>query len=286
MSDYGGFMKLTVLLAALFVANFAVAAGTSQKFAYYGEKFYNDIATGSKDVELRETISHVLESRHRSIPNEFDEIDANCEVGTKNCYSQFSIGYDGARAFLMGKYYLVDHGGGQYGVRDVYCNNEKTARDFKGGSGPGPNKIPNANVINTEHSWPQSKFGSHGRGFQKADLHHLFPTDSQANSTRGNFNFGDVAQDTKTVSCPASRFGRATDGTNNIFEPPANHKGNVARALFYFAVRYQMHINPSEEAYLRKSRYSLSSFRWKLHPVLKSFKVFARRDSGKVSQPE
>ncbi len=241
-------MKLIVSLALLLAANIAFAVGTSQKFAYYGEEFYNNISTGMSNDDLRESINHVLESMHRSVQNEFDEITDSCEG--RGCYTQTSLGYDGARVFLMGKYYLVDQGKGQYGVRDVYCNNIKTSREL--GSGAGPNKVPNANVINTEHTWPQSKFGSHGRGFQKADLHHLFPTDSQANSTRGNFNFGDVAQDTKHVNCVASRFGRATDGTNNIFEPPANHKGNVARALFYFAVRYKMHINPSEEAYLRK----------------------------------
>lgn len=243
-------MKLFAMLVLVLAAQICSAAGTSQKFAYYGEEFYNNIATGMKGDELRENINHVLESFHRSVPNKFDEISGECSGS--GCYTQTSIGYDGARLFLMGKYYLVDHGNGEYGVRDVYCNNEKTSRDFRGKERPGPNRVPNANIINTEHTWPQSRFGGHDRGYQKADLHHLFPTDSQANSTRGNFNFGEVAQDTKHVNCVASRFGRATDGTQNIFEPPDNHKGNVARALFYFAVRYQMHINPSEEAYLRK----------------------------------
>lgn len=243
-------MKAFAALIVLMAASFSFAAGSSQKQAYYGEEFYNKLASGMGNEELRDKISEVLESYHRANPNGFDEISRSCEG--RGCYTQTSLGYDGARVFLMGKYYLIDHGNGQYGVRDVYCDSEKTSRDFKGGNGPGPNRIPNANVINVEHTWPQSKFGSRGRGFQKADLHHLFPTDSQANSIRGNFHFGDVAQDTKDMNCDASRFGRATDGTNNIFEPPDNHKGNVARALFYFSVRYQMHINPSEESYLRK----------------------------------
>lgn len=243
-------MKLFAVLALVLAAQICSAAGTSQKFAYYGEEFYNNIATGMKGDDLRESISHVLESYHRSVDNQFDELSASCEG--RGCYTQTSIGYDGARVFLMGKYYLVDHGNGNYGVRDVYCNNEKTSRDFNGKDRPGPNRVPSANVINTEHTWPQSHFGTHGRGFQKADLHHLFPTDSQANSTRGNFSFGEVGQDTKPVSCTASRFGRATDGTPNVFEPPDSHKGNVARALFYFSIRYKMRIDASQEAYLRK----------------------------------
>lgn len=243
-------MKAFAVLLVLLTTSFSFAAGTSQKFAYYGEEFYNNIANGATSDELRDNISRVLESYHRSVANGFDEISRNCEGS--GCYAQASIGYDGARVFLMGKFYLVDHGGGDYGVRDVYCDSEKTARDFRGSAGPGPNKIPNANVINVEHTWPQSKFSGHGRSFQKSDLHHLFPTDSQANSTRGNFHFGEVAQDTKQMNCRASRFGRATDGTSDIFEPPDNHKGNVARALFYFSIRYKIRINPSEETYLRK----------------------------------
>ena len=36
------------------------------------------------------------------------------------------------------------------------------------------------------------------------------------------------------------------------FEPPVEHKGNVARALFYFAVRYDMRIAAHEEFFLRQ----------------------------------
>ena len=43
--------------------------------------------------------------------------------------------------------------------------------------------------MNTEHTWPQSKGAT---GAAKSDLHHLFPTDSKANSIRGNHPFGIV----------------------------------------------------------------------------------------------
>jgi endonuclease I len=36
-----------------------------------------------------------------------------------------------------------------------------------------------------------------------------------------------------------------------MFEPPETHKGNVARSLFYFSIRYGLRISPEEEAYLK-----------------------------------
>ena len=38
---------------------------------------------------------------------------------------------------------------------------------------------------------------------------------------------------------------------SNYFEPPQRHKGNVARALFYFSVRYRLAISATQEAHLR-----------------------------------
>jgi deoxyribonuclease I len=37
-----------------------------------------------------------------------------------------------------------------------------------------------------------------------------------------------------------------------VFEPPEEHKGNVARAMFYFSSEYNKHIDPAEEAVLRE----------------------------------
>ena len=103
------------------------------------------------------------------------------------------------------------------------------------------NSIPNPNDMNTEHSWPQS----HGAvGVAKSDIYHLFPTDSQANSTRGSLPFGEVS------SANWSEGGSKCDG--DVFEPRPEHQGNVARALFYFAVRYNKSIGAKEESVLRR----------------------------------
>lgn len=245
-------MKAVFAFFLLVASSFAIAAPYSAPVPYYGEKVHRILGSANSSSDnVRAALREALNSFHISNTNGYDEIVTSCSG--ENCYRQFSIGYDNARVFLLGYFYLVDHGNGDYGIQDVYCDNEKTKNDFKSDKGPGPNRIPNPNVINVEHTWPQSRFsGRYDRSLQKSDLHHLFPTDSQANSTRGNYTFGEVERDTQKVNCAASRFGVATDGTRDTFEPPDNHKGNVARAIFYFATRYDMKLSASEENYLRK----------------------------------
>jgi endonuclease I len=54
------------------------------------------------------------------------------------------------------------------------------------------------------------------------------------------------------LDCKGPRFGLGTAGSQEVFEPPQDHKGNVARALFYFATRYELTIGKAEEEVLRK----------------------------------
>ncbi len=100
---------------------------------------------------------------------------------------------------------------------------------------------PNATNMNLEHTWPQSKGAV---GVAKADLHHLFPTDSKANGRRGNYPFGYVSRPTW------EQGGSKTDG--DVFDVRPEQRGNTARAIFYFAVRYGKQISDAEESALRK----------------------------------
>lgn len=100
---------------------------------------------------------------------------------------------------------------------------------------------PPATNMNLEHTWPQSQGAT---GIAKADLHHLFPTDSKANGIRGNLPFGKVSQPNWQEGgsmCDRSRF-----------EVRPEQRGDTARAKFYFAVRYNKSIGPNEEAVLRE----------------------------------
>ncbi|MDT0344443.1 endonuclease I family protein [Streptomyces litchfieldiae] len=84
---------------------------------------------------------------------------------------------------------------------------------------------------NREHVWAQSHgdFGtSPGPG---TDIHHLRPTDVRVNSTRGNKDFDDGGSPVSIAP------GNYTDADS--WEPRDQDKGDVARMLFYMAVRYE-----------------------------------------------
>ncbi|MFM7016721.1 MAG: endonuclease [Bacteroidota bacterium] len=85
--------------------------------------------------------------------------------------------------------------------------------------------------FNTEHTFPQSLFSSLEP--MRSDMFHLFPTDETANNKRSNYPFGIVTN--PTWSNGGSKF----DQNTNTFEPRDIHKGEVARAMFYFVTRYQ-----------------------------------------------
>ncbi|MEC7275920.1 MAG: endonuclease [Bdellovibrionota bacterium] len=155
------------------------------------------------------------------------------------------LSYKQARRELFGSIYLEKDSSGYY-VEDTYCEERYDSK-----SGVGPGRIPNHTILNCEHTWPQSRFNhSQSSSAQKSDLHHLFPVNSVANSTRGNIPFGEVNGD-YVRNCQASSRGSDTADGGESFEPSKYHKGNVARALFYFALRYKLDIDPTEEAHLR-----------------------------------
>ena len=78
------------------------------------------------------------------------------------------------------------------------------------------------------------------------------------NATRGNHIFGVVNKDDSHVKCSVSRSGLGSAGSATIFEPPDHHKGHVARAIFYFSIRYDIPISLDEEVVLKKLGPSVS----------------------------
>lgn len=243
---------LLVLNLALLVSLGAQAATPADKLIpYYGKDFYDRVLSREHDKDLVKDLRSILVTKHRRHPGEMDEI-TNCDSADKSCYGQTPVGYQSARKIIMGRLYLEgapDH----YSIKDVYCLKEFTKDDFTKGPGPGPDITPSPGVINVEHTWPQSRFNpSMDKGAQKSDLHHLFPADSEMNRIRGNMKFGDVDIPAFALKCPTAKMGAVSGRGADYFEPPASHKGNVARALFYFSVRYSIHIDEDEEGFLRK----------------------------------
>lgn len=89
----------------------------------------------------------------------------------------------------------------------------------------------NVGQWNREHVWAKSHgdFGtSAGPG---TDIHHLRPTDVQVNSSRSNLDFDNGGS--SVTNCNGCKR------TANSWEPPDEVKGDVARILFYMAVRYE-----------------------------------------------
>lgn len=107
--------------------------------------------------------------------------------------------------------------------------------------------IPDGQVMNTEHTWPQSRGG--GDSGARADLHHLFPVTASSNTQRSNLFFDDVQS--STWSEGGSSRGRNSSGDTR-FEPRDGQKGAVARAIFYVAVVYGLAVESDEEAVLRR----------------------------------
>lgn len=105
----------------------------------------------------------------------------------------------------------------------------------------------NKAFLNCEHSWPQSFFNK--KEPMRSDIFHLFPTDSDANSIRGSYPFGEV----EDVDWEEGGSKRGSDSRGKtVFEPRDSHKGNVARALFYFSTCYSDKLDSAQEETLRK----------------------------------
>lgn len=102
--------------------------------------------------------------------------------------------------------------------------------------------------INCEHSWPQSMGASSEP--QRSDLHHLYPSKDNVNSSRGNNPYMEIPDYNTDVwyrltvsqtTIPTSNLDEWAEKENNTptgFEPREISKGNVARSCFYFFAMY------------------------------------------------
>ncbi|NBX16187.1 MAG: hypothetical protein EBR09_02350 [Proteobacteria bacterium] len=102
------------------------------------------------------------------------------------------------------------------------------------------------NGVNTEHTWPQTFLKKSGRFVEaRADIYHLFPSEIQINGLRGSLPFRECSHesDIEGAICESSTRG---------FEPPEEHKGIVARAMFYISVLYGLSIDQNQEKTLRE----------------------------------
>lgn len=214
----------------------------------YDNTIFFNVATREYSLPVKINIAgRIPDSRYNSTYNKWDSELKSALVSLIS--GNDSISYDAARVELFG--YIANENGQ---VRCVYTN-EWYACSHGG--------TPNWNLINTEHTWPQSMGAT---GAAKSDLHHLFPTNSQANSIRGNYPFGEVVNASWQEG--GSKKGSNASG-NTVFEPRDDHKGDAARAIFYFSLRYN---NPSnflnsanQQAVLRDWYYADPVSQYEIH---------------------
>ncbi|MCA0971982.1 endonuclease [Halobacillus litoralis] len=84
---------------------------------------------------------------------------------------------------------------------------------------------------NREHVWPKSH-GDFGTAMGPGtDLHHLKPTDMTINSSRNNLDFDNGGEPQGEAA--------GTFSDQDSWEPRDEVKGDVARMVFYMAVRYE-----------------------------------------------
>ena len=236
-------MKTTLILCLVFCAIKATASTT-----YYPDstlEIFSNEKTSPK--ELREEIYNLSTKFHVTHPNSNDILSDTCPDKEKCISQKTNLNYEEARKVMFGQLFIESHGSGNYSVKDVYCN-----INLDQYQGVGPGKIPNPKLMNCEHTWPQSKFSKQfPADLQKTDLHHLFPVDMRSNSTRNNFPFAEVNGKATHSECLDSQIGNSLNTNTRAFEPPTEHKGNVARAIYYFSTRYKMDISNTEAQYLK-----------------------------------
>ncbi|MCA0132205.1 endonuclease [Winogradskyella alexanderae] len=103
------------------------------------------------------------------------------------------------------------------------------------------NQTAEGDCYNREHLVPQSSFNS---AFpMQSDIHHVIPTDGRVNNFRGSLPFGivDISDPDLWTSLNGSKRGNSdvSGYSGDMFEPIDEFKGDIARALLYFAVRYE-----------------------------------------------
>lgn len=153
-----------------------------------------------------------------------------------------ALGYNGARDAMYGG---IDNKNGQ--IIGVYTGFTVTANTRGDAFSKG---------INTEHTWPQGLFDSDEP--MRGDIHHIFPTRIEANSARGSLPFGESPDNQTTkwfrdsselTSTPSSNIDEYSELlSGSLFEVREDHKGNTARAIFYFWTIYQDESNVGDDA--------------------------------------
>ncbi|WP_311568207.1 endonuclease [Photobacterium arenosum] len=127
-------------------------------------------------------------------------------------------------------------------ILDIYSENSSgtDSYTFTPGNDQCGSYSGEGDCYNREHSFPRSWFGG-AVAPMNTDVHHVFPTDGYVNGRRSSYPYGEVGSATY-ISDNGSKLGSTASGlsySGTVFEPVDAFKGDIARAYFYMATRYQ-----------------------------------------------
>src|SRR5436190_3569602 len=88
-----------------------------------------------------------------------------------------------------------------------------------------------------EHRWPNS-YGIDSIGPAYSDLYNLHAEDSNVNASRGNKYYDNSDPTDRNYHNPAHIEAPLCTSDTDSWEPPASIRGDLARSMFYIAVRY------------------------------------------------
>lgn len=156
----------------------------------------------------------------------------------------------------LDKYYDHDASNTQY-LLDIYSEipsgpdayEYKTDQLIAGASGEGVG-------YNREHMMPQSTFSTSSSISDYpmySDLNFIIPVDAYINQRRNNYPYGIGNNTNHYIFTNGSRMSNAAipnyPYTGRVYEPINEFKGDVARTLLYFAVRYEGKLGSFNTAY-------------------------------------
>lgn len=129
---------------------------------------------------------------------------------------------------------------------DLYRNHSYTAVSDRAGTGSGL-------TYNREHTWPNSLGFANSSLAAYTDAHMLWLADTSQNASRGNKPYANCTSGCSELTTDAtngvgggsgtypgnSNWVKSPDGSTGSFEVWDHRKGEVARAMFYMAIRYE-----------------------------------------------
>lgn len=201
---------------------------TAFSFAQIPGNYY-DSATGLSGYTLKTELKNITTNGH--VTQTYDQL-----------YD--GVGISGSQGYVDTHSDVAVSSGNNYEndgtILDMYSENPTgpDAYNYTHGNDQCGNQTQEGDCYNREHLVPQSSYNS---AFpMQSDIHHVIPTDGRVNNFRGSLPFGNVATpDWTSLNGSVRGSSDVTGYSGTMFEPIDEFKGDIARALLYFATRYE-----------------------------------------------